>query len=423
MKPGKANYPRGPRCPVRVRISNAFAVNYLGHQQPGPACIFAVVPEADRVSKMKFPPLPPPRNVSSLVLGLLLVACSKPQVSYYEVPHEDPARSDLVTRTAANTAATPRPAGAQLEWDKPSTWTEKPGSEMRLASYAFAGPEGAEADISVTSFPDAAGGLVANLNRWRGQVGLPPVAEGDLDRAAERIEVASLPAWLIDAVGTSNGTPTRLIGAIVPVGGTSWFFKMIGPDAVVASQRDMFRTWLETVRAVTPMTAPATAALPNAPAMTDAVPAPPKTDNFHFEVPDGWQEQPGNAFRAASFLIPGPDVPAADVSVSAFPGSVGGDLANVNRWRAQLNLPAIDAATMTASSTAITNGSLSFQVFDLVSAGAALEGGHRARILAAILKQGDQTWFFKITGEAEHVAAQRENFARFLRSFHFEAGA
>lgn len=374
---------------------------------------------------MNRPSLSHPRNLSFIALGLSLAACSEPQISFYEVPREAPAQNDQMVQTATNTGAAPRPAGAQLEWDQPSTWSEKPGSEMRLGSYAFTNPDGAEADISVTSFPDAAGGLVANINRWRGQVGLPPVAEGDLDSAAERIEVAGLPAWLIDAEGTSNGAPARLIGAIVPVSGTSWFFKMIGPDEVVASQRETFRSWLGSVRAVTPMaSAPvATAALPNAPAMTDAVPAPPKTEAFGYEVPAGWQEQAGNAFRAASFLIPGPGVPAADVSVSAFPGSVGGDLANVNRWRAQINLAAIDAATMSAESTTITNGPLSFRVFDLLSAGPELEGGHRARILAAILKHGDKTWFFKITGEADHVASQKEKFTAFLRSFHFEAEA
>jgi len=374
---------------------------------------------------MKSFAIPPPRILSSVALGLLLAGCSEPQVTYYEVAHEEPAQSELITQSASNTAAAPRPSGAQLEWEKPDSWSEKPGSEMRLASYSFVGLDGAEADISVTSFPDAAGGMLANINRWRGQVGLEPVSEGDLDRAAERIEVAGLPGRLIDAAGTANTAPNRLIGAIVPVGGTSWFFKMIGPDEVVASQRETFRTWLGSVHAVTPMPSPpaATASLPSAPAMTDAVPAPPKTDAVGFEVPDGWQEQDGNAFRVASFLIPGPGVPAADVSVSAFPGSVGGDLANVNRWRAQLNLGTIGTAEMTASSTTISEGHHTFQMFDLESASAVLEGGHNGRILAAILKHGDKTWFFKITGEANHVASQKEKFEAFLRSFHFEAEA
>lgn len=154
--------------------------------------------------------------------------------------------------------------------------------------------------------------------------------------------------------------------------------------------------------------------------MTGSVPAPPAPEGIDFTVPDGWQEQPGNAFRAASFLIPGPGVPAADVSVSAFPGSVGGDLANVNRWRAQLNLQPIDASTLASLGTPLEGNGLTFQVYDLVSAGPALEGGHHARILAAILKREDKTWFFKVTGEAEHVAEQRGNFESFLRSFQFK---
>jgi cysteinyl-tRNA synthetase len=37
-----------------------------------------------------------------------------------------------------------------------------------------------EAEVAVTVFPGTVGGLTANVNRWRGQIGLPPASEADI---------------------------------------------------------------------------------------------------------------------------------------------------------------------------------------------------------------------------------------------------
>ena len=60
-------------------------------------------------------------------------------------------------------------------------------------------------------------------------------------------------------------------------------------------------------------------------------------DGISWQVPDGWTQKQGSSeFRFAQ-------IDAGDnltVVVSRFPGDVGGTLANVNRWRAQLRAPA-----------------------------------------------------------------------------------
>jgi hypothetical protein len=40
-------------------------------------------------------------------------------------------------------------------------------------------------------------------------------------------------------------------------------------------------------------------------------------------------------------------------------------------------------------------------------------------ILAAMAKQGDQVWFFKMTGDRQLVEAQRESFNKFIESIKF----
>jgi len=143
----------------------------------------------------------------------------------------------------ANTAV-PTARGAELTWTSPANWAPKSLGSMRKGSYSIKG-DGGEADLSITAFPGATGGLEANLNRWRGQVGLPPLPPAEVVAAVEKISANGLD--LIVADYGNNGS--RLLGAIVPHGGSSWFFKLTGPDALVAREKPAFLDFLRTVKA------------------------------------------------------------------------------------------------------------------------------------------------------------------------------
>jgi hypothetical protein len=233
----------------------------------------------------------------------------------------------------------------------------------------------------------------------------------------------------------------------------------MGPDALALAQGENFRKFIASIRvtevpaATAGAPSPAAdphAGIPGAPPIPgmpggagpvdphagiagapkigamdpSAIPAPSGPPaGFTFETPTGWQAQPGSQFRLASFKVPGDGVPAADVAVTNFPGTVGGDFANINRWRGQLGLAPISEAEFATSVTRIAGQhGMEFIVADIESTQPMLEGGHRARLLAAILKMPDSTFFFKMTGETAHVASQREAFTRFLQSFHLEDG-
>jgi hypothetical protein len=414
----------------------------------------------------------------ALTFALLLSGCAENPVVFYEAPKDPVAGNPSGPLASMQPAAgTPRSA-PRLTWTKPESWQEKPGSEMRLASYAARGEAGEEADISVFSFPDAAGGLLANINRWRAQVGLDAVADDALESTATATEIAGLPGWLVDFAGNATGGapmmgsapaptgPTRIVGAIVAVEGTSWFFKMMGPDAFVAAQREAFGSLVASIRRDAPA-APARdphAGIPGAPPMAGTDPhagiagapplagadphagvpgapplagasagtdpmrmdptgitPPPARAGFTFDVPAGWQQQPGSQFRLASFLVPGPaGTTPADMSVSAFPGMSGQDLANVNRWRGQVGLPPFGQSELEATRIVVPSGPHQMQMWDLESPGPMLQGGRKVRMLVAMLDHGDTIWFYKLTGESELVAGQRSAFVQFLESFRLD---
>ncbi len=163
-----------------------------------------------------------------------------------QLPPDHPPIGGSAEGNRANTAVPT--GGDSLTWTAPVAWTAMPDRPMRKATFAVKGTDGTTADLSITSFPGDTGGLLANFNRWRGQIGLPPLAENLLAANSEHRDANGLHVEIADFTGTANGAPTRLIGAVVPHGGETWFFKLMGPEAIVAQEKTAFLEFLRTVR-------------------------------------------------------------------------------------------------------------------------------------------------------------------------------
>jgi hypothetical protein len=162
-----------------------------------------------------------------------------------------------------------------------------------------------------------------------------------------------------------------------------------------------------------------TRSTPTAPQADQLPPSAPPTP-FHFDAPANWVEQPASAMRLASYQVPGESAPTADFSIIALPGSAGGALANVNRWRGQIGLAPLSPTELAESAVIIESGHYEYQIFEMISEDPILEGNHRARVIAAILEHDGTTWFFKMTGEDEVVTAEKAAFKGLLRSFHLD---
>lgn len=75
-------------------------------------------------------------------------------------------------------------------WKVPDGWTEdaKP-RPMRVATFIAPHPDGS-VEVAVTRFAGRVGGVLANINRWRGQMGLQPISESELETAITRFTSA-----------------------------------------------------------------------------------------------------------------------------------------------------------------------------------------------------------------------------------------
>jgi hypothetical protein len=145
--------------------------------------------------------------------------------------------------------ATPVPASA-LTWTAPAEWQAKALTTMRRGSFTVRGEGDATADLSIIAFPGAAGGLVENLNRWRGQVGLASLDAAQVVAQTTVVKTeAGLEFTVADLAAEGTGPRQRLLGAIASYGGEAWFFKLLGPDALVAQTKPAFLAFLKTVKA------------------------------------------------------------------------------------------------------------------------------------------------------------------------------
>ena len=204
-----------------------------------------------------------PSAALALATLLLLGACRAPEITTYpapkdpappaaEMPAGHPPMPNMSTGAAAPTVnskpETVNSGGeAALTWTAPAAWTPKPPGQMVTASYTVpAAPGASEAAATISSFPGDVGGTFANVNRWRGQIGLAPIAEKDLAANTTLIENASLRFTVVDITNPTTGA--RMLGAILPVPGETYFFKMTGPAATVAAQKQAFLDLLKTVQ-------------------------------------------------------------------------------------------------------------------------------------------------------------------------------
>jgi hypothetical protein len=186
-------------------------------------------------------------------VSLLLGGCGREDVASYRIPKEKdpeapaaPAAEAAPGATMADTAVPT--ADTALVWQAPAQWTPKPASAMRKGSYAVPG-DGGEADLSITAFPGDVGGELANVNRWRGQVGLANLRPEDLEGAVSREEGNGLKFTIVELAPRGDPGGKGMLGAIVPFNGSTWFFKLMGPGASVRSAKPAFIGFLHSVHA------------------------------------------------------------------------------------------------------------------------------------------------------------------------------
>jgi hypothetical protein len=367
------------------------------------------------------------------LVGLALLApltgCGRDDIQVYRVPKE------AASVQAQGGAARP-----------PDGWEAVPPGEMRVASFRVKGKDGKTADVSVIPLPGLAGHDIDNVNRWRGQLGLAPVTEGELPKLAEPVRIGGLDGQLYDLAGenAAAGEKTRILAAMLRREGAAWFFKMTGDSELVAQQKPAFVSYLKSFSFPSTdgqtETSPATELPASHPPIGGVAPfaanqagsqLPPSHPPIagasapaagpvssegkpDWQVPASWKEIAGGQFLVAKFIITGSDSSQAAVNVSSSGGAGGGLAMNVNRWRGQLGLGQLAESEIqsTAKPLDVTSGKAT--LVDMI--GADPKTGQKTRVLGVMVPQGQQTWFYKLMGPEQTVEANKEAFLSFVKT-------
>ena len=148
----------------------------------------------------------------------------------------------------------------------------------------------------------------------------------------------------LKATAARKPRPARMLAAIVPQGQALWFFKLQGPPEPVATLEPDFRTLLKSVRFA-------------------------DTGKAEWTLPPNWQEKPVKPGEMRSATLVAPGDPPLEVTVTTLPA--GGDLtagllANINRWRNQLDLPFIEAEDLPLRTEKIESEKFSITFLNIV---------------------------------------------------------
>lgn len=170
-----------------------------------------------------------------------IAAYSAPKPETIETPLKKPTLPPGMSPGMMRPSAEPSP---ELKYTAPAGWTEKPAGQFTIKAWEVVDGE-QKIDITISR---AGGDLTQNMNRWRGQVGLPDVAAAEIESAFQPAEINGQPAKFI-AIHQPEGADNRqsILGYVIPDGDQMWFLKLRGPTGLAEREQENFAAFAESV--------------------------------------------------------------------------------------------------------------------------------------------------------------------------------
>ena len=330
----------------------------------------------------------------------------------FGAPDGHPPTSGMSTTSGGLGAATS--SEVPLEWDVPEGWGELGASGMRLANLRPGGDP--EAECSLVVLGGDGGGLAANVNRWRAQMGHAPLDSAGVE-ALPQARLLGLPATRVELVGAYSGMgdPSGarpdwgMRGVVAPTEQFTIFVKMTGPAEVVAAEAAAFDAFCESIRPRREaLDAPVTAESDAAAEDFQASGGP-----MSFTLPPGWRDAGARSMRVVN-LIAGE---TTQCYVILLAGEAGGLAANLNRWRSEVGLePLDDAGIAQLEEIELLGGTSPLLEVSGDYQGMGEGGGAGQTVLGALVIRPTQSVFVKMVGPSAEVAMHREAFVAFCAS-------
>jgi hypothetical protein len=289
------------------------------------------------------------------------------------------------------------------KWELPEGWSELGPRPMRFATLKM---NDADTPLEMAISQLGPGqDVLLNVNRWRGQMGLPSIKESELENDTSKLDTNAKSAVLFDVVGKSSG------GMRAPFAG--------GGRPPFAGHPPI----------------PSGAAEKPEPAASSGS----ATSDFNYEISDDWE--PGKTSGMVPVRLRKTDGDlAAEITIVGMPAAANAWQPNAKRWAGQvgMELSAEELKSKTREIEVVgAMGKLirlmkgeSKKADDSEDASDSEKGGEEAEAnptgevsskatFAAMIKRGDTAWFVKLTGDAKVVSEGGAVFEKFLQSLKF----
>jgi len=168
--------------------------------------------------------------LTGLIL-LLITGCSQDNhISRYQEQKKTPA---VVTAAAPDSGT-----GTDMHWTLPEGWKKVPSSSsIFLATFKIEQHDKAQCTLS--KFSGDGGGITANINRWRRQIGLGPI-EAEVIKAAMKSGKSGAGEFSYITLVNEAKPDKAFIGAIHPAGESIYFVKLSAPAAAMPALQASF---------------------------------------------------------------------------------------------------------------------------------------------------------------------------------------
>jgi len=320
-----------------------------------------------------------------------------------------------------------KPSAPAFAWDLPQGWKELPRRQFRDANFTL------ERDSSVECFltimPGGGGGLAGNVNRWRGQMSLPPIEPAELNRLP-KIKMFGRDAVVVELTGKfiGRGADAKddygFLAAYLELPGTTLTLKMTGPGKTVTQEKANFIKLAGSLRldsshgghgahGAQPVQKPA--------AGSDGIAAGMATGNsgFKWETPEGWTAGRDRSMRVVT-LHPGGNK-EAQCYVAMMGGDGGGLHGNINRWLDQVGSAQKTPAEINALETVDMLGAKGVLVESYGKfSGIGAEEKDNAGLLGIVCLLDGRAVFVKFIGPADLVKREKGHFIAFSRSLQMD---
>ncbi len=189
------------------------------------------------------------------IAALCLSACDRAQPVTYQIPKEerDVNKPTIPSATPPQTSAPAKmnvlpgmqqaaSEAGEVGYTAPEGWQDLPASGIRKANLKVTTETGS-AEITILTFPGDVGGRLANINRWRGQVGLPNATPEDLPGYTEGTDISGHRGLYVRLEGETQS----ILGALLPFHGNTWFVKMLGDTPTVLANEAAMKQFLDSI--------------------------------------------------------------------------------------------------------------------------------------------------------------------------------